>query len=149
MKELYGTANHEYTTDGVLVKSVYYNSTGEIGLSFDYKVLDGNTIACYLWENDKGNLKFTVRYDYQFLNLTNTIGNENRGMAFYGKQDKNLLSVYKYENQIINDPGGTTYTYEIDTQNRVVKRMEVGQSELFYDTYTYYEKPPCAGILRL
>lgn len=103
------------------------------------KILDGNTIV--KTEFDRQDKLINLTMEYQFLTNINTIGDENRGITWEGKQNKNLPSqvtqVIKTHN--IRSEEITEYTYEYDTQNRVTKRTGTRNGALNQtESYTYY-----------
>ncbi|HAH22395.1 MAG TPA: hypothetical protein DCL77_01265, partial [Prolixibacteraceae bacterium] len=77
---------YEYNLDG-------YQSELRAGEILSYTISNGNTLTRKAWEYIDGNLKLILTTNYRFIpNSINTIGNENMGISFYGKQDKNLRS---------------------------------------------------------
>jgi hypothetical protein len=138
--ELSGNIIREYTPGRMTDKVIYHNSTGEPVLALDYKVSDGNTTSCDAWELDGANLQLTITYEYEyFTNTYNTIGVENRGMAFYGKQDQDLVGVSKMITHRLNEQEEVNYLYVQDTKNRVVKMRTDNNPDNVYDTFTYYD----------
>lgn len=124
----------KYDSTGYLVSKMYNNDT----INF-MRIKDGNTLMkkeFYL--RDK---YMTMTWNYQFNTNANTIGDENRGMSWNGKQDKNLpiketevFTLRNYAKESI-----TEYTYEYDTQNRVTKRTTFEYGDLYLtEYYTYY-----------
>lgn len=92
----------------------------------------------YAFQN---NLKFTAEYDektdYQFYtDKMNTIEDENLGVSFNGKQNKNPVKqetfTYSLNGQTITET--TSYTYEYDTKDRITKQIEDKGS---YTIFTY------------
>jgi hypothetical protein len=72
-------------------------------------------------------------YDWKYTYYTdrvNTIGVENLGVSFMGKQSKNLI-----KSETKKETGKeVTYTYEFDSKNRVTKQL---CSDGSYTEYTY------------
>lgn len=73
---------------------------------------------------------------FTYTDKLNTIGSENTGMLFLGKQSKNLQSKYTYS-------GGTeNYSYTFDSEGRVAKMLvdvTTGSTQYSYEYhYTYY-----------
>ena len=81
---------YEYDNNNYLIKQ---NNNGSI---ITYTILNGNV--------DNINLGHGIVYNYNYSNYLNTIGNENFGQSFLGKQSINLNS---------------GYTYQFDSKNRV------------------------------
>lgn len=75
------------------------------------KVLNGNLVQ-------SGNN--CIEY---YLDKPNTIGYYNSGISYYGKQDANLRSKICDCSQ--KDKPKTTFTYEFDSKNRVVKMISL------------------------
>jgi hypothetical protein len=123
---------YEYDGSGYLVKEVF-SSTLETGHTAYYSILDGNMVAeAFLYDGQSDSTS------YKFLpNTTNTIGNENTGISFLGKQNVNL---FNWMNEKSSTHGTSPYicTYEFDNLNRVAKRIrtEEGVSTLT-STYIY------------
>ncbi|HET6556000.1 MAG TPA: hypothetical protein VFG54_01720 [Prolixibacteraceae bacterium] len=140
VSEMFGYTNYEYYPGGKTAKAFIYNWDGELNSSFEYQVTDENTTTLDIWEFVNGAPKHTITYNYEHLaNSTNTIGNQNRGMTFYGKQDKNLMSVKKLTTLGTNNIEVVTYRYQLDAKKRVVKKWAEGSPDDVYDAYSYYE----------
>jgi hypothetical protein len=74
----------------------------------------------------------TIWYEY-YPNKSNTIGNENRGLAFFGKQDNLLLKSVRSTND-----SPYSYTYVFDSLDRVKWRiMKNAQGTETFTKYTY------------
>jgi hypothetical protein len=87
------------------------------------EVLDGNVLK-----------EGTTTYEY-YLDKINTIGNDNRGMSFMGKDSKNLVKTVKYTGTTVNtvnemkrSTSDYSYTYEFDSKNRVVKSTKASSN---------------------
>lgn len=82
---------------------------------------------------------YSSKTEYQFYtDKLSTSGNANRGISFYGKQNKNPI-----KREIINYTDGVTgaksydifnSTYEYDAKNRITKGLF---DNGYYDVYTY------------
>lgn len=128
----------EYNIDGYLVKSTTMSSPVTIS---NYEVWDGNilgrTYSQYDLDEDSV-IQFV--YTNQYLTTaTNTIGLENTGRPFYGKQNKNLVSktylkrVYP-DNVLEND---YTFSYQFDRYQRVIRQTQDNSPVSLYTVYTY------------
>lgn len=134
---------YEYTLDGFHDKSTSYFMGSIPDWVTDNTIADGNRISCVVWEQDMyepnrdDDLESTYTYEYEYLaSSTNTIGHENMGIDFFGKQDKNLVSkMTLYRNNVEHV---TNYIYKLDAHKRVVKVWEDNRPENVYKTYTYY-----------
>ena len=70
-----------------------------------------------------------------YLDKINTIGNDNRGMPFMGKDSKNLVKTVKYTGTTVNtvskrkrSTSDYSYTYEFDSKNRVIKSTKASST---------------------
>jgi hypothetical protein len=107
--------NNTYDNEGHLLSS---GSNG--GGTITNTWTDGNLTS----DNNFGGQTYTY-----LSTKDNTIGNENKGMKFLGKDSKNLRSTSTSYGST------TTFTYEYDSQNRVTKQMNGGLDAI---VYTYY-----------
>jgi hypothetical protein len=127
-----GYTTHEYDQAGYQAKII---QKGDNAYTLTYTISGGNTIKRLM--DYKGSLS---EDSYKYLpNQANTIGNENMGITYYGKQDKNLvheISSFYVQNATTTT---STYIYAFDSQNRVVKSAWDDNSNDIYTTYTYYE----------
>lgn len=128
----------EYDALGYLVKKILL--VNKIPHLHTFRIENGNTVQ---WTLKKGGPPETIvnEQTYEFLpNTVNTIGNDNTGIPFYGKQNKNLLSKTTFisHSSTGTDEFTVSYDYELDTQNRVVKQtMDDGPGR--YMLFTYYD----------
>ena len=139
VSEMFGSTTFEYDSKRYCNKTTGYGSGGEVDLELQYKVSDENATVLDVWEIVNEKLVYRHTYNYEFLSHSvNTIGNENMGITFYGKQNKNLLSVStdRYIGSEYLDQ--RHYRYEIDAKKRVVKKWPEGYPESG-DVYTYFE----------
>lgn len=127
ISEDHGTSTMEYDADGYLIKK--NNLTAE-RYTFLYEIKNGNRVkGSMIANNDYMTLR--VMQTNTFLpNSTNTTGNENMGIVFLGKQDKQLVSTIEYSQGL-----PLNLEYEYDSSNRVSKcKLSDGTSRV----YTYY-----------
>lgn len=75
--------------------------------------------------------------NYLYSQKNNTIGMENNGMSFLGKQNINLTSKEIFH-QIPNLPDTLDYSYEFDNKDRVVKQIIINSGKADTIIYTYY-----------
>ena len=116
----------EYNSENYLVKSTLVN----MNLDEISEIMDGNTV-----KRSYSNSYF----EYEFLPATaNTIGHENMGKPWMGKQDKNLVSKQSgfSEYNEGQEPPHMDYAYEFDSQRRVSKQTIVNSGT--YTVFTYY-----------
>lgn len=128
----------EYDAQGYLIKrTVFYN---KVPYLHTFQIENGNTVR---WNISTGKDFEIISTEYvnEFLpNSVNTIGNENMGISFYGKQDKNLMAKSTYishEASGIN-PITVHHIYESDARGRVAKQSTL-EDPGFYTLFTYYE----------
>ena len=133
-----GKTTYEYDTNGYLVKSTAPFEPPSNYFITSYKISNGNiaqkTIS-YSPVIKKGT--------YKYLADKNTIGNENMGKPWLGKQDKNLPSEDYWVSTVEYQTWESTmyYTYEMDSENRVTKKtgnQDTRDGREYYITYTYY-----------
>lgn len=100
-------------------------------------ILNGNTVKSTpkFW-----NQSYMLTTTYKFRDSLNTIGRENKGITWCGKQDKNLLSE---QFELTKTTGRDyewlyKYTYELDAKNRVTKKISTDERGEAYILYTYY-----------
>jgi len=99
----------------------------------EWQLLDDGT-GIYSWTAN--NITFVRPELSGFTFLTdkvNTVGNVNKGISFLGKDSKNLPESKQY-----GTGGKYFYTYEYDSQNRVTKAIEVGNTVWEPFVYTYF-----------
>lgn len=122
---------YEYNSQGYLVKLTIPNKN-----DYTYKTENGNTTQ-YVDNKDVDIYTFQT---FDFNTQNNTIGNENKGKAWLGKQDINLPS-YNIISRI-NSPYATystvRYDYEFDNLKRVTKQLINKDGIKTYISYTYY-----------
>lgn len=125
----------KYNADGYLIEELDFRAEPPSVLTLT--ILNGNTVKS---TPKNWNQYYMATTTYKFNESMNTIGNENKGIAWCGKQDKNLVS----ESLEVMKVNGldyewlTNYTYELDTKNRVTKRIRKDERGESYFLYTYY-----------
>lgn len=130
--------NIEYDAQGYCVSKTALH--GNIAVLNTYQVENGNTVH---WTKRTGKEYETITDEeaYTFLpHSTNTIGNENMGVTYHGKQDKNLMasrsSIYRSTDGVETYP--TNYEYRYDERGRVAKQIVTGERGN-YTLFTYYD----------
>lgn len=118
---------YEYDENGYLIH--WYIDVTNAGF---ISILNGNMSSGKRIYSDD-----TTFYIYEFSQKNNTIGNENKGMSFLGKQNINLTS--KQISLKNSEPPDTVYySYEFDIKGRVVKQIENQAGKTHITMYTYY-----------
>lgn len=127
ISEDHGTSTMEYDADGYLIRK---NELTAERYTFLYEIKNGNRVKGSMIA-DNNYMTLRVMQTNTFLpNSTNTTGNENMGIAFLGKQDKELVSTIEY-----SQGSPLNLEYEYDSGNRVSKcNFSDGTSKV----YTYY-----------
>ena len=128
---------YKYNADNYLIEK-HYTSAYETDIYagvISYTITSGNTTSS-ADRNDKYGILGTDINKYQFiLDKINTIGNENRGLAFLGKSDKNLL-----EKWTTHRGANVYFEYEFDSKGRVTKPIELNTARIMgSSTYTYMD----------
>jgi len=95
---------------GTIVKDYFYDCRNNVSISESHAVYGSPTPT--------GVVKINEYYTGQL----NTIGNENMGIAYYGKQNNCLLKIAIIQNQTEIDTTGV-YSYEFDSVKRVTKEI--------------------------
>jgi hypothetical protein len=115
---------YSYDPYGYQILEISTNEYGGIH-RFDKSWTAGNLItSVYQYmANDTAILNGNSNFSY-FTDKRNTIGNENKGISFLGKQNKNLLQTVLDNKWLSSDTlrVTTNYRYEYDDHNRVVKQ---------------------------
>jgi len=111
----FSLTNYKYNSDGYRIEFDHSDSffnpfVGTIN-TIKYIISGKNTIIDTIKRND--NSIDIERYEY-YTDKTNTIGNENNGKTFMGKQDINLIKIY------ISNSDSVIYNYEFDKKGRVI-----------------------------
>ncbi|HLN73181.1 MAG TPA: hypothetical protein VK205_07790 [Prolixibacteraceae bacterium] len=128
----------EYDSEGFLVKSTTMNYPADIK---SYEVGEGNVLGYTFHQFDMGDNSETLSvYTCQYLeNSVNTIGYENMGISFYGKQSKNLLS--KSHLKIIytdfTREFDAAFSYQFDRYRRVIRQTQDNSPVSYYTVFTY------------
>jgi|WetSurMetagenome_2_1015567.scaffolds.fasta_scaffold10629_6 hypothetical protein len=116
---------YEYDENGYMTRMVVVSVANDTAIT-NYTILDGNVIS----ETSSGDsYEYSYTYDY-YYDKSNTIGDENQGIYFLGKQSVNLVR-NKISTSVLK-----TYTYEFDEKGRVSKRSSVpGEDFNYYYSY--------------
>ncbi len=120
-----GTDVYEYNSEGFCIHRVMTYKDGDKN-EHTYTIGGGNVLEDK--ESFQNNLDYWI-YTY-YTDKANTIGIENMGVSFSGKQSKNLVK------SKTNGGHTVTYTYEFDSKNRVTKQL---CSEGSFTEYIYME----------
>lgn len=132
---------YEYDNNGYLIKSegpsdTYYKSSTRLVKN---TILDGNISVSNEFYIENDTIRDTITYVYEYYKTLNTIGLENVGISYLGKQNRNLRSKeIRYHSSEL--PQTIYYTYEFDNFNRVVKLnlIQYDSSKTTITLYTYY-----------
>ena len=127
------SGKYEYDNDGYLTKEIF-TSTIETGHTVFYTIKDGNMITkAFLYSG-----QYDSTFYENFTSSKNTIGNDNIGLSFLGRQNVSLYTLVN-EKSSTHATSPHTCTYEFDSQNRVkiVRSGEGGSATTI--TYTYVD----------
>lgn len=116
------SVNFYYST----LMDFYYGSPGYVS-----QTVNGNVQRNFVWSGENLVQNYgTDTVDYTYLtDKSNTIGNEYRGLAFLGKDAKNLVNTVTYST------GPTTLTYAYEYDGDKVSKRTLGTA---VEIYTYY-----------
>ncbi len=106
------TISYEYNSDGYMTKAIYGDAGNQEVIT--YTISNGNHVG---YADAAGGQTSTSTSEF-YLDKTNTVGSENMGITFFGKQDKNLIQ--SVTDTYSGSPVMHSYSYQYDTQNRVV-----------------------------
>ncbi len=125
-----------YNSENYLVKDAYYDKYNAIYRIDSHIIVNGNEVA-YLIKSP-GTAKYDTAWVFTYdTSLINTIGNDYKGMNFYGKSSKNVL--VKMESSPANISSTSWYRYEYDKQNRIeLKVTTYLKGNPNGATFTYY-----------
>ena len=102
---------YEYNSDNYLIKK-QFGLEGKLGsTTITHNIVNGNVVSDTTILYTPFKRKTTCNYTY--LSNLNTTGNENFGMSFWGKSNKNLVSYYIAGSDTIK------YNYTFDSKGRV------------------------------
>lgn len=122
----------EYDAQGYLTQTIS-------GATFKSTIEEGNLVRYETWSSENGTPVLTSVVTRTFFkDKPNTIGKENTGLPFFGKQDRNPVKRETYYNPKLELETYITYEYEYDAQNRIIKRSQSNIPN-FYNRYTYVE----------
>jgi YD repeat-containing protein len=137
------TTVYNFNADGLVVsdshgRSYAYDDNQHCILQTDIR--DSSRLTRF-WSNDNmvaisfSNAMQTYTY---LLNTYNTIGTDNTGISYYGKDSKNLIDTYTFS--MNNNSTTYKYSYAYDSQKRIkqMTQSEVGSNWTSTYTYTYY-----------
>ncbi len=124
-----GLMTWEYNSDGYCTRETYSNTDSSFFLTNEF------TWSCFnrSQERDRTNNGVPVITNFRYYNKVNTIGNENHGKSFLGRQNNALLQYGIRE-------GDTkfTKTYIFDSLNRVIWETHNEKTGyVYYVRYTY------------
>lgn len=136
------SAAYEYDGEGYLVKStVLRDKYTYLTLNV---VVDGNILESTSITDSLGHITDISNYKYDYNTtppVSNTIGNENTGMAFWGKNWKNLPSGSHYTYNRNADKYSIekdySFMHALDSYLRIVKKSQLSSIAEYYTIYAY------------
>lgn len=122
-----------YNSDKQPVKHITSNNGNTQVMDYFYS--GGNYDSIRFTNN--GNWSSTIIKTY-YSDKLNTLSNDEEGVSFYGKENKNLVKTeqYTYPDGTKNDI--SNYTYEFDAKGRVVKETRVQGGNINISYITHY-----------
>jgi len=130
----------EYDANKYLTKETECNYYYEGDtLKYLYTITNGNVSNMYMTLTDQYNPYVITETFFYYTDKKNTIGDQNRGITFLGKQNNNLLKTLIYDEGSYYTPDTIQYNYKFDAKNRVVMLYVHLESGNYIDStrYTY------------
>jgi YD repeat-containing protein len=134
-----GFTDYTFDGNGFLVAEVNYDANHQYINRKEYAINDGDI---KIWTNRDtlvNENNFEYYYDHYYIEQKNTIGNNNRGLTYYGKNSGRLTKISTRYNYYL---GNLRYShgYTFDEYNRVfTEKVYDHHGVLKYtNTYTYY-----------
>jgi hypothetical protein len=111
----------EYDANGYMVKETYYIFTSSADTAtYWYTIKNGNINGINgISTNQSNPYSITETFSY-YTDKQNTIGDQNSGIAFLGKQNNNLVKTLLYNLNNYSPPDTLQYWYKFDSKNRVI-----------------------------
>lgn len=136
------SSSFEYDAEGYLVRStIVRDKYAYITIN---TIANGDILETTSEVDSLGILMETSNYRYDFNStpaVASTIGDENTGIAFFGKQSKNLPSGchYSYSRRVdhLTIEKDYSFMHLLDRYQRVVKKTQVNNLADYYTVYTY------------
>ena len=112
---------------GTIVSNYFYNCWNNVSVSDSGSNLYGSPVGGKITTNE------------YYAEQLNTIGNENIGIAYWGKQNNCLLKIsYTHNQTAIDTLGG--FSYEFDSLKRVTKEITKKSGNIIrIRTFKYYD----------
>ena len=136
-KSVMGNSQYEYNADGYMIKNTFFSEGTTFYASWSWEITDGNITSHTSYQPHSG-LGGTETYTY-FTDKTNSAGNNNTGMMFFGKSSRNLVRSSTFTSDASS--GSATYSYEFDSHQRMTKVIIQGTTlntkaeEISYEYY--------------
>jgi hypothetical protein len=134
-----GHVEWEYDENGYLIKQKeYWSNLGTKNDTYGYTCWNNDEITSEGTDVSGNKIGGGVTSISYYIDKVNTVGNENIGIYYFGKQNNCLI-----KSSIVTFQGNadtlTSYEYELDSLGRVVKEMKMyGYNESMIRTFTYY-----------
>lgn len=133
-----GFSDYTFDSNGYLTLQTNYDSALQYTDRKEYGINDGDI---KVWTNrdtltDENN--FEYYYDHHYIEQTNTIGNSNRGLTYYGKSSGRLTKITKRYNYFLGNIR-YSHSYSFDEYNRVSTEKVYDHNGVlkYTNTYTY------------
>jgi hypothetical protein len=131
-------AAFEYDANGYLVKQTDYNYFTSLDTTITiFHIVNGNISGKSVSSSSSYIEEMTFSFTY-LPDRPNTIGYQNTGIFFLGKQSKNLLEYIIFKTALSN-PDTIKYKYGFDSKNRVIMQIQSMNSIIMATSFTYKE----------
>ena len=121
----------KYSTGGYLTEESGSIGGGSYTYFFNYTCYNAELVFLKQ-QTSLGTITDTANYQH-YYDKANTIGNENHGIHFLGRQDNTLLKAYITGGQTVD-----SYSYVFDSMNRVLWEIRTSHTgNIFYRKFTY------------
>ena len=133
-----GFTEYTFDSNGFLVLEKNYNANQQYTDRKEYSISDGDIKVWTNRDTSTNENNFEYYYDHYYVEQTNTIGNSNRGLTYYGKSSGRLTKITKRYNYFIGNIR-YSHSYTFDEYNRVsLEKVYDHNGTLNYtNTYTY------------
>jgi hypothetical protein len=137
---VYFTTSFQYNPEGYMtLKTDYVSGDTSFRVKEESLVSDGNKVSMLVSFTGSSAATLFETYSY-YPNSINTLGNVNTGKPFLGKSNSGLVKSTLTQDLVPPDKSAT-YTYTVDSQNRVTGMFVRGESSTLSNlnlTVTYY-----------
>lgn len=133
-----GFSDYTFDSNGYLTLQTNYNANHEYTDRKEYGINDGDIKVWTNRDTLTNENNFEYYYDHYYVQQTNTIGNSNRGLTYYGKSSGRLTKITKRYNYYLGNIR-YSHSYIFDEYNRVATEKVYDHNNVlkYTNTYTY------------